>query len=352
VFAERRAAGGGLTAPELAVLLAYTKIVLEADLIEGDLADDPFLRSCLFSYFPTKMRQAYRNEMLTHPLRREITITQVVNGMVNFAGITFFHRLSQETSSSAEELARAHFVCREIFNTNALMQSIDDLDNVVDASIQVEMRLGVRTLVERATRWVVNNRRAPLDSEATVEYFGTDVQRLTEAIPDILVGTEQRALAALRDRLTSAGVPRDLAVQVASLPATYAALGIVEIARHEDLEPLEVARVHAILGDRLGLSRLLARIVALPRDDRWQTMARATLRDDTQAVQAALTARVMAVTDPELSPADRVSMWEDAEERVVSRAHATLREITADDEADLARLSVGLRVVRTMLPTL
>ena len=36
---------------------------------------------------------------------------------------------------------------------------------------------------------------------------------------------------------------------------------------------------------------------------------------------------------------------------VVKRAHATLREITAEDDADLARLSVGLRVVRTMLTT-
>ncbi len=36
---------------------------------------------------------------------------------------------------------------------------------------------------------------------------------------------------------------------------------------------------------------------------------------------------------------------------VVTRAVATLEEICADDEADLARLSVGLRVVRGLLAT-
>jgi len=109
--------------------------------------------------------------------------------------------------------------------------------------------------------------------------------------------------------------------------------------------------VHAILSERLGLSGLLARIVALPRDDRWQTMARASLRDDAHAVLAALTAQVMATTDAELPSVERVAAWEAADERVISRARATLGEITAEDGADLARLSVGVRVVRTMLPT-
>ena len=35
----------GLTAPELSVLLAYTKIVLAEELLDTDLPDDPFLRS-------------------------------------------------------------------------------------------------------------------------------------------------------------------------------------------------------------------------------------------------------------------------------------------------------------------
>jgi glutamate dehydrogenase len=350
-IAERRAAGSGLTSPELAVLLAYTKIVLSAELLEGELADDPFLRGDLFSYFPSNMRQAYRAEMLGHPLRREIVVTQVVNGLVNFAGITFFHRLSQETNASAEELARAHFVCREIYNANHLMQAINALDNRVDSSIQVEMRLAVRTLIERATRWMVNNRRAPLDSEGVVDFFGTSIQQVVVELPDLLVGSEQRELAATRDGYTAAGVPTELAVPIASLPAAYAALGIVDVAKREHLDELEVARVHSIVGDRLGLTRLQAQIVALPREDRWQTMARATLRDDTHAVQVALTAQVMAATDEELSPEERVATWELEDARVIDRAHATLREITGEDDADLARLSVGLRVVRTLLST-
>jgi glutamate dehydrogenase len=346
---ERRANKQGLTTPELAVLLAYTKIVLADELLQGDLAEDPFLRSDLISYFPSKMRQQYRNQMLGHPLRREIIITQIVNGLVNFAGTTFYHRLSLETNATADELVLAHFVCREIYNANAILEAVDALDIAVDASIQTDMRLSVRTLIERATRWMVNNRRSPLDSEGTVDYFGTAVQQVVSALPEILVGTEQRELAARRDRFTAAGVSTELAVLIASLPPAYAALGIVEASRRDNRDPIEVARVHAILGDRLGVSRLLARIVALPREDRWQTMARASLRDDAHAVQAALTNQVMESTSDALSPQERVAAWEEADARVIGRAHTTLREITSDEDTDLARLSVGLRVVRTLL---
>ena len=47
----------------------------------------------------------------------------------------------------------------------------------------------------------------------------------------------------------------------------------------------------------------------------------------------------------------RIADWEEHDEVVVSRAVHTLDEICCDDHADLARMSVGLRVVRTLLST-
>ncbi len=140
-------------------------------------------------------------------------------------------------------------------------------------------------------------------------------------------------------------------MRVAILPPAYQALNIVETAKRENLDPIEVARVHFALGERLGLSTLVARILALPRDDRWQTMARAALRDDLHAVHAQLTAQVLAKTSSDQPVPVRVADWEEDDTVVVSRAVGTLNEICSDDHADLARLSVGLRVVRTLLST-
>ena len=72
----------------------------------------------------------------------------------------------------------------------------------------------------------------------------------------------------------------------AAAPRTPA-LTIVQTAARDGLDVREVASVHFTLGQRLGLDRLLRRIIELPRDDRWQTMARAALRDDLHAVHGA-----------------------------------------------------------------
>jgi glutamate dehydrogenase len=211
------------------------------------------------------------------------------------------------------------------------------------------MRIEMRTLVERASRWLVNNRRPPLDSQGTVDYFSETVQALMADLPSLLTGRELRAYEARMARLVDQGVPDELASRVAVLHPAYQLLGIREIADRLSLDPVDVTRLHFSLGERLGLPDLVSRILALPRDDRWQTMARAALRDDVYAVHAQLTGQVLRDTDDAQSVPARIQEWEDSDAVVVSRAAATLEEICADDNADLARMSVGLRVVRGLL---
>jgi glutamate dehydrogenase len=341
--------GEGLTVPELSVLLAWTKIVLADELVESDLPDDPYCHVDLVSYFPTQLKEGFETSIASHPLRREIIVTQVVNDLVNGAGITFWPRLAGETGASPEELTRANFVSREIFGSLPLRDELGTYDNRLDAGCQTRMRIEMRTLVERASRWLVNNRRPPLDSQGTVDYFREPVQQLMAELPSLLTGRERRAYEGRMTRLVDEGVPEDLASRVAVLHPAYQLLGIREIADKLELDQVEVTRVHFALGERLGLPDLVTRILALPRDDRWQTMARAALRDDVYAVHAQLTAQVLRDTDGADSVAARIQEWEDGDSVVVTRAAATLEEICADDNADLARMSVGLRVVRGLL---
>ncbi|MBE7323808.1 NAD-glutamate dehydrogenase [Nocardioides sp. Y6] len=356
---RRIEAGEGLSGPELAVLLSWTKIVLADDLLASDLPDDPYLRGDLFTYFPSALRQDFRAQMSEHPLRREIVTTQVVNALVNGAGMTYWMRLAAETGRGAAELTRANFVARELFGAAALRADIDELDHRVAASVQTAMRLEKRTLVERAARWLVQHSRAPLDSETVVDRFSVPVQRLMADLPSMLTGREADAFAQRRDELVRRGVPDELATRVAVLPPAYALLGVVETAGRDDVAEETVARVHFALGERLGLSALARAAVELPRQDRWQAMARAALRDDLYAVHGQLTAEVLAraarageaTTEPldQQAAEEQVARWKEDRGGRVEEAVTTLEEIVADDDVDLARMSVGLRVVRSLL---
>jgi glutamate dehydrogenase len=78
-------------------------------------------------------------------------------------------------------------------------------------------------------------------------------------------------------------------------------------------------------------------------------MARAALRDDLHAVHARLTAQVLASTDASQEAEERVIAWQDTNEIALSRAASMLEEIVATEGPELAHLSVGLRLVRTLL---
>ena len=344
----RRSNHKGLTSPELATLLAYTKIVLEDEMLASDLPDDPYLDGLLINYFPSALRERYADQMRKHRLYREIIATVVVNQFVNESGITCFHRLSNETGARAPDVIRAQIAARAIFGAADLDKAIAALDHQINAEMQTTLRMAVRTLVERATRWLINNRRHPIDIGAAVAQFSDEALAVRQALPNILTGRDKEALEQRLKSYQAAGVPDELAAAIAALPPAYSALTIVQTASQSDVDVLKVAELHFTLGQRLGLDRMLARIIELPRDDRWQIMARAGLRDDLHAVHARLTAEVLNTDQAATkSPRDVVIAWEKSN-AAVPESVKTLRSITST-RADLARMSVGLRVVRRLL---
>jgi glutamate dehydrogenase len=345
---ERRSRGEGLTAPELAVLLAYTKNLLFDDLLDSHLPDDPQLEQTLRAYFPQPVTERFADQVADHPLRREILASHVANRLVNEAGITFVHRLGLETAASNEELARAHLIASEVFGRDALAAQIDALDLAVDAATQTAMRLNLRTLVERAARWLVLNRPAPLGLSREIGMLAQPVQAVLAALPALLAGHPADEAAQRRDVLVGAGVPDPLVSAVAVLPWSFAALDVAEICLRHDVDLVETMRVHLATGELLGLRPLQQRVLALPRDDRWQTMARAALRDDLYSAHAGITEAIVTSTG-DVGATERVSVWVDRDPETVARARRLLTEVLEQQTADLPRLSVGLRAVRTLL---
>jgi glutamate dehydrogenase len=89
------------------------------------------------------------------------------------------------------------------------------------------------------------------------------------------------------------GVPAELARGVASLGDLFAALDIVGVASATERSIDEVAALHFLIGGRGHLHWLRDQIATLPRENRWQAMARAALRDDLFSLHAELTADVL-----------------------------------------------------------
>jgi glutamate dehydrogenase len=347
---ERAAAGRGLVMPEFAVVLAYSKIWVYDELLASDLPDDAFLSAELAGYFPAAVRHRYADRLVAHPLRREIIATCVTNAMVNRTGSTFAFRLAEETGLPVPHVARAHVASWEVFGLAELQTEIESLADV-PTEIQIRLLLEVRTLAERASRWLLRNRRQPLDIRGTVEHFAPAVPLLVDEIPRLLAGSGEadEAFGAAIERFTVDGVPEPLARRVAALPALFSALDVIDVAHATGREREQVAAVYFALGQPLQLNWLRERILRLPRDDRWQALARAALRDDLYAVRASLTAEVLRAGNAAQDSAELVQRWLEHNESAVRRCLGVLRDVATDDRADLATLSVALREVRGLV---
>ncbi|MFC8344290.1 NAD-glutamate dehydrogenase [Streptomyces sp. NPDC057280] len=348
---ERLSNGQGLTGPETAVLMAYTKITVSDELLHTSLPDDPYLRTLLDAYFPTALHEQFADQMHSHPLAREIITTVLVNDTVNTGGTTYLHRLREETGASLEEIVRAQTAARAIFRSAAVWDGVEALDNRVEAAVQTRIRLHSRRLVERGTRWLLNNRPQPLQLAETVEFFGERVEQVWSQLPKLLRGADLEWYQQIYDELSGAGVPDELATRVAGFSSAFPTLDIVSVADRMGKEPLDVAEVYYDLADRLHITQLMDRIIELPRADRWQSMARASIREDLYAAHAAVTADVLAVGNGTSTPEQRFKAWEEKNAAILGRARTTLEEIQSSETFDLANLSVAMRTMRTLLRT-
>jgi glutamate dehydrogenase len=353
---ERRNAGAGLVRPELAVLLAYTKTLLYDELLATDVPDDPWLSRELARYFPSALRSEYAEDLHEHRLRREIIVTQVANALVNDAGTTFLFRLGEETGAATTDIVRAHTVAREIFDLRALQEAVRALDNVVPAAVQTDMLLEGRKLIERATRWLLRNLPRPIDITANVQAFADGVAQVGAGLPELLRGTDRRAVDEARQQLEEQGAGEELAARVACLPAWFSALDLVGVAAGrgegtgtDDGEPLDAAAgTYFGLAERLHLDWLREQIGALPRETRWDALARDALREDFYGQHARLTAEVLRVTDPARGPTERIEDWLRRNAAQVRRCEQLLAEIQTTSAVDLARLSVAVREIRNL----
>ena len=340
-IAERQAAGQGLTTPEFAVLLAYTKNANVVELLHSDLPDDSFLEGDLLAYFPRPMRERYTHEILGHQLRREIVATAVVNQTVNLSGISFDHRMTEQTGASVTDIARAWLVVREVTQLPRLWDEIEALGSEVKLDVQLDLLLEARRMAERGVLWMLRHRRPPIDLAMTTKEFAGPMELLAKNYDEYLRGQLEAMTHSTWASRLAAGVPDSLAARSSVWPLLHTAFDVIEIAARHSRPPGVVAEMYWHLFEVLDVLWMWDGIGLLPRATRWETQARAALRDDLLIGLADLTQDV-------LRSGSDVATWLADNDRSVARVTAMFNEVRRSDTFDITTLTVGLRQLRNL----
>ena len=342
-LAERRSSGRGLTRPELAVLIAYTKADLKEQLNQAELVSDPYVAAMMQHAFPQALNEQFPQALEQHRLRNEIIATQLANDMVNAMGITYVSRLRDATGAGIAAIARAYLAVRDIFAMPYYRQQISALDYRVPAEVQADMQADLMRLVRRASRWFLRNRRQNLNIAAEVDCFRPAVDALIRRMGELLQGSAHEHWQSLYETRLAAGVPDDLAHFTAAAANLFAAPGIIEAAAQTGREVCEVAAAYYQLGEHLSLIWFLQQINALPSASRWEALARESLRDDLDWQQRALTVGILHNQPAGATLDEALTVWEEQQQELVQRWKAMLTELGTAGTLEFTMASVALR---------
>ena len=323
-LAERRKSGVGLTRPELAILLAYSKIWLNTHLLASDVPEDPYLSAELARYFPAPIQERFPRAIGHHRLRREIIATATTNSLVNRMGPTFVTRAQEDTGAEPRRRSPAPTPRRARSSPCAKCGTrIEALDNKVTANLQYEAAFQTSRLLRHVTYWLLAERSA---AAGRCRGGGVPRRRAPPGGGDS-PGAHRRGAAALRGKPQAFRRRRPAA---GARGADRQPRGAERRARHRArsrahtrVSVAETARVYFEVGTRIGFDWLRARIEKLKVEGPWQAIARSGLRDAALRVHRRLTERVLS-RKMRGSAEARVTAWVEAAGKDLAHWQRTL----------------------------
>lgn len=348
---DRKAAGLGLTSPELAVLLAYSKIQVKKEILESEVPDEPYFNKYIESAIPLTLCKKFSAELQKHPLRREIIATQLTNQIINEMGITYFFRIQTETGASAGEIARARTAASEIFCTAELERLVDSLSLKISAKLQFELLHYIRNLMNLATRWFLRGKHLEGNLETIIDHYKTRVNKLENILPDLMLGVTKTYLENLNQSFLKEGISTDIAHRIAITRAIYTSLNIIQVSTECQYELIKTAKVYFQVGGRFNLVWFRDQLALDTQEGHWNTLSRLTLRDELDLLQRQITIAIMKNKVKESDPSKLIEMWIIKNQAAVDRWQDILEKLYQTAEVEHKMFFIALRELSNWIST-
>ncbi|MCM0612903.1 NAD-glutamate dehydrogenase [Marinobacter sediminum] len=349
---ERRERGLGLTRPELSVLVSYAKIELKQGLLKASIVHDHRFAPALYSAFPGSLLAAFPEAIESHPLRAEISATQIANDIVNRMGITWVDRIRNATGADFGQISAAYLISLRIHDVDAQWKHIEALDGSVDWAVQAQMFGDAIHLVTRSASWLLHNRRNDLDPVACEAHYQkplAEVVASRERLESVIPASRWQGSY---DEYLKRKVPEGVAAWCASAASRYWLMDIIDISRQLGQELESVAWVYFRLGESLNLTWLDGQMKVFRARGHWQVLATIHYRDELDHQLRNLTSSVFS-TDAsgapgEGAPEQLLEAWRDDKQPLLSRWKRMLNDMQTAKDMDCAVFAVAHSMLREL----
>jgi glutamate dehydrogenase len=352
---EMRGLGKALVRPEMAVLMAYSKLELFDAIVASSAPEDPFFEETLIRYFPEPLAQ-FETEMKSHRLRREIVATVLCNEIVNMTGPTFPDRLRGAADVDARALVIAFEVARRAFRLDEAWEAVEALDLKVPAETQLALYQEIAKVLRRQTFWLA---RRAADEGATVQGLIDLYRPVADALRadagSVLSRFEQERLAERTQGFVAGGAPEDLARSIGLMRSLTPTMDIGDLARESAWSEVGMARLYHQVGAAFEFDRLRAAAGTIQSGDHFDRLAVRRLTEDLVAEQVALTRAVAKASEPsagaqEASAEAAVDAWIGPRQGLVDGLRASVNEIDASGAGwTFAKLTIANGALRSIV---
>ncbi|MEJ2457101.1 MAG: NAD-glutamate dehydrogenase, partial [Novosphingobium sp.] len=282
-LARRAQDGRGLTRPELAVLLASGKLLLQDAIERSDLPADPGLADMLLGAFPAAMQSKFAGFIQDHRLAREIIATKLANRIVNRLGIVHPFELAEEEGAGLAQIAAAFSLAERLFGLDALWQRLETAPMPETARVTLFDRVAVAVRGHMADLLRAGaGREAPADVMARLR---RGIAVLSIDPMDLLAERTLKLSRKFRANLLEMGVPEAVTTDVANLFDLDGAVGIAELCADTGMDPHQLVAVFTRIGAELGLDWAQVSATLMTPSDPWERLLVAGLARDFQQMR-------------------------------------------------------------------
>jgi glutamate dehydrogenase len=279
-LADYQAAQMGLSRPEIAVLMAYAKIYLFEEILNTDLPDEPWLETILLNYFPPLLRRKYPQAILTHPLRREIIATCIVNQMINRTGPSLIYELQETTGASLSDVLRAFLVVIHVFSFERLWEEIETYDFNINQEIQMGLYDDLLNILKRIVSWALRNMTYYGGFDFLAIKLSEGIDFFIRDLHECLDQQAEERLLSIIDSYCRLNIDHDFAERLALLTIAAASPDILLIADKTGLSIKEVATFYYLVASRFQINRLRSELQELVQPTHWGRLAINGLQED------------------------------------------------------------------------
>jgi glutamate dehydrogenase len=163
---------------------------IKEEIRPSNLCKDQSLERFLLSYFPSKVREGFTDEVLSHPLRSDIIASEIISTMLPVVGISFPHSVVSMNGTTVPTAMKCILAADSILGGDALRAKLKTLDTPAHCPNFTKLWLDMGIAIREAANWLLSTHGTTHSLQEIVNLYGDQFKTLTNHSALVFTGKE------------------------------------------------------------------------------------------------------------------------------------------------------------------